>query len=103
VYSAAQVLIEGFPSTLVLPKVEVKKIISIEEMIERLAKRVSSALSLSFTEFTKVHGHQSRAEMIVGFLALLELVKQGILRASQAERHGDIVLETDTPTTPRYD
>lgn len=103
VRSATQVLIEGFPQHLVLPKVEVKKIVSIEEMIERLAKRVSSAISMSFKDFTKSHAQASRAEIVVSFLALLELVKQGILRATQEKKHGDIMLETDTPSTPTYE
>lgn len=99
--SAAQVLIEGFPATLTLPKVEVKNIMSLEEMIDRLAKRVTSALSLSFREFTG--GAKGRAETIVGFLALLELVKQGIIRATQEQSHGDITLETDAVATPTYE
>lgn len=97
--SAAQMLIEGFPSTLTLPKVEVKKIVSIEEMIERLAARVSSAFKLSFREFTKSSA-AARGEVIVSFLALLELMKQGILKATQEEKHGDITLEADAVTTP---
>lgn len=101
--NAAQMLIEGFPQNIALPKVEVKKIISIEEMIERLAKRVSSAMSVSFREFTKANASASRGEFIVSFLALLELVKQGILRASQEEKHGDITLESDAVGTPTYE
>jgi segregation and condensation protein A len=95
---AAQAIIEGFPSTLALPKVSVKKIISIEEMVERLAARVSSAFKLSFKEFTK--GSKARGEVIVSFLALLELVKQGIIKATQEDRHGDITLESDAVATP---
>lgn len=100
--SAAQTLIEGFPQTLALPKVSVKKIVSIEEMIERLAARVSSAFKLSFREFTKSSANV-RGEVIVSFLALLELVKQGIIKATQEEKHGDITLESDAVTTPTYE
>jgi len=98
--AAAQALIDGFPTTLSLPKVAVKKIMSLEEVIEKLAARVSSAMRLSFREFT---GASERQEVIVGFLAMLELVKQGILRAHQGERHGDITLESDAVSTPTYD
>ena len=98
--TAAQILIEGFPTTLELPKVNVKKIISIEEMINHLAQRVSSALSLSFREFTH---KKERGEVIVGFLALLELVKQGILEAKQEQKFGDITLHSDAPSTPSYE
>lgn len=100
-HRVAQALIEGFPKTLALPKVEVQKIISLEEVIGRLARRVSSALSVSFREFTGAS--RQRDEIIVGFLALLELVKQGIIRATQRDRHGDITLETGTVSTPSYE
>ncbi len=96
---AAQALIAGFPQNLTLPKVAVKKIISIEEMIERMAGRVQQAVRMSFREFA---GKRERTEVIVGFLALLELVKQGILKAEQQEEHGDITLESDSVGTPRY-
>lgn len=95
---AAKALIEGFPTQIALPRVNVKKIISIEEVIDNLAKRVASAMSLSFREFT---GKHSKPEMIVSFLAMLELVKQGILKATQLE--GDIKLESDAPGTPSYE
>jgi len=97
--SAAQTLIDGFPSTLVLPKVEVKKIISLEDMIDKLAVRIQSAFKMSFKEFA---GKKERGEVIVGFLALLELVKQGIIKAEQDANHGDITLESHAVSTPNY-
>jgi segregation and condensation protein A len=99
--AAAQALIEGFPTTLALPKVAVKKILSLEEMIDKLAARVSSAMQLSFKEFAK--GSKERGEVIVGFLALLELVKQGIIKATQGEHFGDITLEGAEVSTPKYE
>lgn len=97
--SAAQTLIDGFPTTLMLPKVEVKTIISLEEMIDSLAARISKAFKMSFKEFT---GKKERGEVIVGFLALLELVKQGIIKAEQESGHGDIILESHAVSTPSY-
>lgn len=97
--AAAQTLIEGFPQNLALPKVAVRKIISLEEMIENLAGRIQNAFKMSFKEFT---GSAQRAEVIVGFLALLELVKQGIIKAEQESEHGDITLESHSVSAPRY-
>ncbi len=97
--SAAQMLIDGFPTTLSLAKVAVKKIISLEEMIQTLAGRVSSAMKLSFKQFTA--GSKERHDIIVGFLALLELVKQGIITATQTDN--DIVLEADSVKAPKYE
>jgi len=102
--SAVSALIESFPQFASLPAVAVKKIISLEEMIGRMASRVSSAFSLSFKEFSG-HGKGSveKGEIIVSFLALLELVKQGIIRATQSEDHGDITLENDSVSAPTYE
>jgi segregation and condensation protein A len=97
--AAAQTLIDGFPATLTLPKVAVKKILSLEEMIGTMAARIQSALRMSFKEFA---GKKERGEIIVGFLALLELVKQGIIRAQQEAHFGDITLEADAVSTPSY-
>jgi segregation and condensation protein A len=100
--AAAQTLIQGFPQSLTLPKVSVKTIISIEEMIEKLQQRVSSAIKLSFKDFAGV-GKKERTEIIVSFLAMLELVKQGILQATQNDHFEDITLESDTISTPTYE
>jgi segregation and condensation protein A len=97
---AAHTLIEGFPKMTVLPKVEVKKIVSLEEMIERMSGRINSAMRMSFREFV---GRKERGEIIVGFLALLELVKQGILKAHQEQEFGDIQLQSDSVSTPSYE
>jgi segregation and condensation protein A len=107
--AAAQSLIDGFPQAAVLPKVAVKKIVSIEEMIEKMAARVSSAFRISFKEFSSkgMLATAEQAEMkhtiIVSFLALLELVKQGIIKANQGEHFSDIMLESDSVSTPTYE
>ncbi len=101
-YEAAQALIQGFPQFAALPKVTVKKIVSLEEMIDQLGKRVSAAMRLSFKEFSGL-GKKEKPEIIVSFLALLELVKQGIIKASQEKKFGDITLEADTVSTPSYE
>ena len=98
--AAAQMLIEGFPQMISLPKVEVKKIMSLEDMIGHLSQRITSAMRLSFREFV---GRKERGEVIVGFLALLELVKQGIIKASQDRKFGDIYLESESVSTPSYE
>lgn len=104
--AAAQALIEEFPKSITLPKVAVKKIVSIEEMIQKLATRVSSAFRLSFKEFSgmgKEESAHAKHEIIISFLALLELVKQGIIKANQGEHFSDIVLEADSVSTPSYE
>jgi segregation and condensation protein A len=100
---AALNLIDGFPKAFALPKVGVKKIISIEEMITALAERVSSAMSVSFREFSGLGTRKVKSEVIISFLALLELVKQGIINATQEAEFGDIRLEPDAVATPSYE
>ena len=84
-----------------LPEAHVRRTVSIEEVMDRLAKRVQSAMTLSFREFAGER--KERVEIVVSFLALLELVKQGDVAAEQYERHGDIrITNTATSSVPRY-
>ncbi len=84
-----------------IPKTVVKKVISLEEMIEQLAKRIQSSLKVSFREFSK-KDRAERMEVIVGFLAMLELVKQGMIAVVQEDRFSDIIMSNDRIDTPRY-
>ncbi len=93
--------LQALPRKEVLPQTIVKKVISLEEMIERLTTRVQSSLKMSFKEFAGV-GKEDKVNIIVGFLAMLELVKQGIVNVAQHERHGDIEIETDQVGIPNY-
>ncbi len=84
-----------------LPEARVKPLVTIEEMMDRLAKRVQKAMTISFKDFTG--GAQERVEVIVSFLALLELVKQGAVAAEQRDTYGDIRISHTAPTAvPRY-
>lgn len=79
----------------------VEKVMSLEEMIVNLTKRVTEGLRMSFKEFSKAD-KVNKSHVIVSFLAMLELVKQGIISVSQ-ERHGeDIVMETEQIGVPKY-
>ena len=85
-----------------LPTARVKPLVTIEEMMERLAKRVQSAMTLSFKDFAG--DIQERVEVIVSFLALLELVKQGAVAAEQYDIYGDIRISHTAPASvPRYE
>ena len=45
---------------------------------------------------------EERVAIIVSFLAMLELVKQGVVHVSQQEDFGDIDIETHQFETPLY-
>lgn len=94
-------LINRLPKKESLPKVAIKKMMSLEDMIGTLTKRIQSQLKMSFKQFTGEHKGE-RVNVIVGFLAMLELVKQGILQVSQESTFGDIEMETKEVGVPRY-
>lgn len=100
-------VLAALPKKIVLPKATVRKIISIEEMMGRLATRVTQALKTSFSQFSryekgKTFLKEDRVEIIVSFLAMLELVKQGVVHVTQQEDFGDIAIETHKFDTPEY-
>ncbi len=101
-------IIARFPKVEILKKAVVEKIMSLEDMMSTLATRIQGALKMRFSEFAKTHkrGDASEREVrvntIVSFLAMLELVKQGILLVEQRGQFEDINMETETVATPNY-
>jgi segregation and condensation protein A len=94
-------LLKSLPKVEKLPEAIVKKIISLEEVIGNLTERVQKSLSLKWSQI-KTESKGEKVTMIVHFLGLLELVKQGILAVQQSEHFADIDFEhkkTD-PTAP---
>jgi segregation and condensation protein A len=83
-----------------LPEVRIRPLISIEEMMDTLRVRVERAMSVSFSEFRG--SSVEKVEVIVSFLALLELVKQGSVDASQAGAFHDIQISSLQTGMPRY-
>lgn len=81
-------------------KAKIKVVISLEEMMERLEKRIRDNLQLRFSQLTV--GETERKVVIVSFLALLELFKQGNLILKQEGRYSDIEIERDKGETPSY-
>lgn len=98
---ALRLALMALEKTEVRPEVRVKPTVTIEEMMDSLLKRVQGALTLSFKEFSG--DRQGKVEVIVSFLALLELVKQGAVEAAQQARFGDITLSNTSSGVPRYE
>ena len=91
--SIAYDLLGKIPKKTILPEVEVKKVISLEEMIDNLKDRIQKSMSFSFKEFTgKVITKEERVNTIVSFLAMLELVREGILNVIQDNHFEDILI-----------
>jgi segregation and condensation protein A len=94
-------IITRFPKKIALPKIVLKKVVSLEEMMDRLTTRITGSLKMSFREFAGV-GKEEKVNIIVGFLAMLELVKQGMIAVTQSAHGEDIQIETNVLETPQY-
>lgn len=92
-------VLETLPKKDILPKTIVRKIITLEATIEKLSERIAKGLKMKFSDIYK---KEEKTSIIVGFLAVLELVKRGALKVSQESRHGDIELETESIGVPNY-
>jgi segregation and condensation protein A len=92
-------VIRRFPKKVFRPHVAIQKVISLEEMIKSVEERITKHFKLSFNDFTK---SQERKHVIVSFLAILELVKQGTVMVEQEARFYDITVEKEGLDTPRY-
>ena len=96
----AQDALGRMPKKVFLPQVEVKKVVNIEEMIDKLTERIQSSLKMNFNDFAghsggtgKVVTKEEKIVVIVGFLAMLELIRNGILNAMQENNFEDIIIE----------
>lgn len=73
-----------------LPEAALRRTVTIEEKISQLRKRVTDLLRVSVHKF--LSESQDRHELVVSFLALLELVKQRMVTYEQPELFHDIHL-----------
>lgn len=100
----AQNVLNAMPKKVFLPEIEVKTVISLEEMIDKLTDRIQSSLKMNFKEFSgKAETKEERVVVIVGFLAMLELVKQGIMSATQDDNFQDIIIEKTEVVVETYE
>jgi len=98
-HSALQDVIHRFPKKIVTPQVAVKKVISLEDMMRSVEDRIQKHFKFSFKDFV---ASKERAHVIVGFLAVLELFKQGSILVQQEKHFHDITIERGTIDTPKY-
>jgi segregation and condensation protein A len=101
IFETIQSVLNQMPKKELVPKAVVKKIISLEETIENLTKRITESMKMSFKDFAGV-GKVEKVNVIVSFLAMLELVKQGIIQVRQDKDFHDIEIETQTVGVPKY-
>ncbi len=82
-----------------IPEQRVRAVVHLEEMVDSLIDRVKQSMNVSFNEFT--HGmrksknvdiSEHKSYVVVGFLAMLEMVRNGIIAVDQKDAYQDILI-----------
>lgn len=84
-------VLTGLESLLPLPQSVMKKTISIQEKIAQVRELIMTKVAMTFR--TLLGSAQSKTDVIVSFLALLELVKQRVIHVRQETLFHDIHIE----------
>lgn len=93
-------LISLLPKAEALAEAAVAPVLALEDVIVSLKARLSGAFKARFSELTK---SKDRHEVIVYFLAMLELVRNGSASVTQEKLFEDITIESEgVGGTPRY-
>ena len=93
-------LLSELPQPKVVPKVRVKPTVTLEEMIDRLRARIAKQFR---TNFSDLHRDETeRKSVVVAFLAVLELCKQGTVMVKQERHFADFTIEAMQVDTPYY-
>lgn len=101
-HSAIHALLLRTPKIEKAKEISVKSVISLEDMMNKLATRIERALSVTFQDF--VGSPEDKREIVVGFLAVLELVKRGLILVEQEKQFSDITVSyAGEVQAPRYD
>jgi len=97
--SAMQNLLQQLPAIKKESRVRLRPTISLGDMIQTILTRVQATTRTSFLECTK--DFTEKADVVVGFLALLELARQQDIIVFQNNQYGTIDIESQTLETPR--
>lgn len=89
------------PKKEITPKKSVRKSISLEEMIDNLTERIRKNIKMSFRDFSEMD-KKDKIYVVVSFLAMLELVKQGAVSVQQVTIFGEIDIENRDIGIPSY-
>lgn len=89
IHTALATLTRALPVAQKREEATVAAVVRIEDMMDSITQRIQRAVSASFNDMTK---GGDRATVIVSFLAILELVRHGVLSVQQDARFGDIAL-----------
>jgi chromatin segregation and condensation protein Rec8/ScpA/Scc1 (kleisin family) len=101
IYDAAKRLLQSIPKPSAMAQAAIAPVLALEDVIRGLHKRLSSAIRTRFSELTR--NAADRHEVVVYFLAVLELVRSGSASVTQDKLFSDITIEIENVTSiPRY-
>jgi segregation and condensation protein A len=93
-------VISNLPKPNERPTAVVKSTISLEDMIKNLKLRIEREIQMKFSTIRA--DEVEHKNVIVSFLAILELFKQGDIVVKQTGQFSDIEFELQTTPIPRY-
>lgn len=89
-YQSMVQLLKRLEPAKALPRTYIDKTVTIKEKIDRMRELLNKHKSVNFKDI--ISDSKSRTEVIVSFLAILELIKQNSIFLKQDESFGDIEL-----------
>lgn len=97
---AMQTVLTSLPKVETKPVAKLKPTVSLEDMMNTLRTRIETEV---LTKFSDIRAREpEHKNIIVGFLAILEIFKQGNVIITQSNRFADIHLELDKQGIPKY-
>ncbi|HUO56503.1 MAG TPA: ScpA family protein [Candidatus Paceibacterota bacterium] len=94
-------IIQSFPRAEEFAKASIKPILALEDVVKDLHARLRSTIRTRWSELARNTG--DRHELIVHFLAVLELVRNGSASVTQDRLFSDITIELENVSeTPSY-
>jgi segregation and condensation protein A len=81
-FSSLKQIVANLPLKEILPKAVVKKVVSLEKKIAEVVSRIQKQMELSFSD-AFASAKNEKIEIIVSFLAVLELIKRGFIIVEQ--------------------
>ncbi len=93
-YDAVLHILQGLKELDNLPKAKIKEAISIQEKIDHLRDSLSQQIETRLSDLLKTA--KNKSEVIITFLALLELIKQKIFVADQESLFTEVIIKKYT-------
>ncbi len=92
-------LLSFLPQPEKIIEASIAPVVALEDVIKNLKTRLNTAFRATFRELTR---SGTRHDVIVHFLAVLELVRAGSASATQEALFEDILIESEATGIPRY-